>query len=94
MYDKSHFGVKRHGKFSPIIQGRAGVNQKGISSGLMFRKHMADLGNYLNSQHGIVISDEILVNLLRANDLILFSDNTAGIQSLLNGLEKVVPIIK
>ena len=88
LYDKSHFRVKRHGKLSPIIQSRAGVNQGGISSGLMFRKYMADLGDYLNSQHGIVISDEILVHLLWADDLILFSDTTEGLQSLLNGLEK------
>ena len=87
LYDKSHFRVKRHGKLNPIVQSRAGVNQGGISSGLMFRKYMADSGDHLNSQHGIVISDEIIVHLLWADDLILFSDTTEGLQSLLNGLE-------
>ena len=84
LYDKSQFRVKRHDKLSPIIQSQAGVNQGGISSGLMFRKYLADLGDYLN----IVISDEIPVHLLWADDLILFSDTTEGLQSLLNDLEK------
>ena len=82
--DKIQFRVKRHDKLSPIIQSQTGVNQGGISSGLMFRKYMADLGDYLN----IVISDEIPVHLLWADDLIIFSDTTEGLQSLLNGLEK------
>ena len=94
LYDKSHFRVKRHGKLSPIIQSRAGVNQGGISNGLVFRKYMADLGDYLNRKHGIVISNEILVHLVCVDDLIIFSDTTKGLQSLLNGLEKFVPIIK
>ena len=88
LYNKSNFRVKRHGQLSPAIQNRTGVNQGGISSGLMFRKYLADLGEYLNNQYGIVISDEILVHLLWADDLILFSDTCEGMQNLLNGLEK------
>ena len=63
-----------------------GVNQGGISSGLLFRKYMADLGDYLNAEYGVVISDEIIVHLLWADDLILFSDTEKGLQNLLNGL--------
>ena len=54
----------------------------------MFRKYLADLGEYFNNQHGIVISDEILVHQLWADDLILYSDTCEGMKSLLNGLEK------
>ena len=49
---------------------------------------MADLGNYLNSIYGVVLSDEIIVHLLWADDLILFSDTQQGLQKLLNGLQK------
>ena len=49
---------------------------------------MADLGNYLNSEYGVVLSDEIIVHLLWADDLILFSDTQQGLQKLLNGLQK------
>ena len=88
LYNKSNFRVKRHGQLSTAIQNRTGVNQGGISSGMMFRKYLANLGEYLNNQHGIVISGEIFVHLLWADDLILFSDTCEGMQSLLNGLEK------
>ena len=88
LYAKSHFRVKRNGKLSPAIPNWSGVNQGGISSGLLFRKYMADLGNYLNTEYGVVLSDEIIVHLLWADDLILFSDTQQGLQKLLNGLQK------
>ena len=88
LYAKSKFRVKRNGALSPAIWNQSGVNQGGISSGLLFRKYMADLGNYLNSEYGVVLSDEIIVHLLWADDLILFSDTQHGLQKLLNGLQK------
>ena len=88
LYAKSHFRVKRNGTLSPAIPNQTGVNQGGISSGLLFRKYMADLGKYLNSEYGVVLSDEIVVHLLWADDLILFSDTQQGLQKLLNGLQK------
>ena len=88
LYDKSQFRVKRNGKLSPVINNYSGVNQGRISSGLLFRKYMADLGDYLNAEYGVVISDEIIVHLLWADDLILFSDTEKGLQNLLNGLHK------
>ena len=88
LYTKSNFRAKRNGKLSPVIPNQSGVNQEGISSGLLFRRYMADLGNYLNSECGIVISDEILVHLLWADDLVLFSDTKQGLQKLINGLQK------
>ena len=42
LYDKTHFRVKRNGKLSPVIPNNIGVNQGGITSGLMFRKYMSD----------------------------------------------------
>ena len=83
LYTKNHFRVKRNnGELSPVIPNQSGVNQGGISSGLLFRRYMADLGNYSNSECGIVISDEILVHLLWADDLVLFSDTKQGLQKL------------
>ena len=89
LYAKRHFRVKRNGKLSPAIPNWSGVNQGGISSGLLFRKYMADLGNYSNTEYGVVLSDEIIVHLLWADDLILFSDTQQGLQKLLNGLQKI-----
>ena len=52
----------------------------------MFRKYSAELGEYLNNQHGIVILDKVFVNLLLADDLILFSDTCKCMQIILNVL--------
>ena len=88
LYAKSHFRVKPNGTLSPAIPNQTGVNQGGISSGLLFRKYMAHLGKYLNSEYGVVLFDEIIVHLQWADDLILFSDTQQGLQKLLNGLHK------
>ena len=82
LHSKSNFGrVKRHSQLSPAIQNRTGIIQGRISSDLMFRRYSAHLGEYLNNQH-VIISDEILVYILWADDLILFSDSYEGMQSL------------
>ena len=71
-----------------LINNVLGVNQGGVSSGLLFRKYMADLNEYLDSQFGVCISDVIIMHLLWADDLFLISDHVTGLQKLLNGLLK------
>ena len=88
LYGKTHFQVKRNGRLSRPIQNNLGINQGGISSGLMFRKYMSDLSTYLSSKVGIAISNEIIAHIIRGNDLILFSDTPSGLQKQLNGLLK------
>ena len=88
LYSKTHFRVKRNGKLSPPVLSTLGVNQGGISSGLMFRKYMSDLSTYLSTEVGIVISNEIIAHILWADDLILFSDSPMGLQKQLDGLLK------
>ena len=88
LYGKTHFRVKRNGKLSPPLNSNLGVNQGGISSGLMFRKYMSDLSSYLSKEVGIVIANEIIAHILWADDLILFSDSPAGLQKQLDGLLK------
>ena len=88
LYGKTHFQVKRNGRLSRPIQNNLGVNQGGISSGLMFRKYMSDLSTYLSSEVGIAIANEIIAHILWGDDLILFSDTPSGLQKQLNGLLK------
>ena len=88
LYGKTHFRVKRNWKLSSPVDSNLGVNQGGISSGLMFRKYMSDLSTYLSKEVGIVISNEIIAHILWADDLILFSDSPTGLQKQLNGLLK------
>ena len=81
LYDKSNFCVKRKAKLSPPILNNMGVNQGGIASGFLFRKCMADLVAYLSREYGVLVLDEIIAHLLRADDLKLFSDTQHGIQN-------------
>ena len=46
-YSKTYFRVKINGRISPPIANHVGVNQGGNVSGLLFRKYMADLSEYL-----------------------------------------------
>ena len=88
LYAQSHFRVKRAGKISPPIFNQLAVNQGGVASGLLFRKYLQYIRAYLSKAVGVCISNEIIVHLLWADDLILFSDTTEGLQKQLNGLHK------
>ena len=76
-----------HTRVSSMIFNLLGVNQVGVGSGILFRKYMADLESYLSTAHGICINEEIIVHLLWADDLILFSDTFHGLQIQLDGLK-------
>ena len=81
LYGKTHFQVKRNGRLSRAVLNNLGVNQGGISSGLMFRKYMSDLSTYLSAEVGIAISNEIIAHILWGDDLILFSDTPQACRS-------------
>ena len=66
-----------------------GVNQGGVASGLLFfRKYMADLNAFLNTEFGVCIGEMIIAHILWADDLILMSDTPEGLQHQVNGLFK------
>ena len=75
-------------KLSPVILNNIGFNQEGMTSGLMFRKYMSDLSEHLSKLFGIVVSNAIIIHILRGDDLIIFSDSVDGLQRQLNGLQK------
>ena len=47
---------------------------------------MQDISEYLSKEVGVCVSKEIVVHLLWADDLILFSDSAEGLQWQLDGL--------
>ena len=63
-----------------------GINQ-GIACGLMFRKCMPDLSDYLFKELGVVIEKDSMTHILWAHDLILFSDTTKDLQGCLDDLQ-------
>ena len=85
-YAKTYFRVKINSRVSPSIPNHIGVNQGGNVSGLLFRKYMADLDEYLHREVGIYIGDTIFAHLLWADDLILVTDSAKGLQKQLDGL--------
>lgn len=87
-YEKTYFRVNVKGLLSPPIPNHIGVNQGGNASGLMFRKYLADLCDYLHKEVGVCIGNIIIAHLLWADDLILFSDTVKGLQRQLDGLYK------
>ena len=83
LYSKTKFRVKCNGMLSPPILNEIGVNQGGVCSGLLFRKYVSDLEQYLMFGQGICIDENIVGHLLWADDLILFSGSVAGLQKQL-----------
>ena len=81
LYSKTKFRLKCSGMLSPAILNEIGVNQGGVCSGLLFRKYVADIEQYLMSEMGICIGETIIGHLLWADDLILFSDTITGLKS-------------
>ena len=86
MYSKIKAIVKVKNRLFDWIKDYCGTNQGGPLSPNMFRFILADLREFLNTEFGIVLDDEILAHLLWADDLVLMSDSHAGLQSQLNSL--------
>ena len=87
LYSKTSFRVNNRGWTSFLIHNVLGVNQGGIASGLLFRKYMADMGDYPKSRFGVCMGHSIIMHLLWADDLVLISDTCAGLQKQLDGLQ-------
>ena len=65
------------------------MNQGWVSGARLLWKYIADMGRYLKSEYGVVLSDQNHCALTVTNDHILFSDTQQGFQNLLNGLQNV-----
>ena len=78
--------TKCNRSLSPLLATSTGVNQGGNASSCLFRRYLADIGDYLSTSVGVCFEEEILLHLLWADDLLLVSDTTDGLQKQLNGL--------
>ena len=67
-YSKTYFRIKLNGRISPPIANQVGVNQGGNVSGLLFRKYMADLSEYLHTEVGICLGDSIVAHCSGSNE--------------------------
>ena len=65
LYSKTHYRMKRGGKLSPAIESLTGVNQGGVAGGILFRKYLQDLDEYLKKDAGACIDEKQLNGLKR-----------------------------
>ena len=86
LYSHTSYRVKKNGWISFLIKNVLGVNQGGVASGLLFRKYLSDLSDYLNSKFGICVGKIIIMHILWADDLVLITDEENGMQRHLDGL--------
>ena len=87
MLNNAKSRVKWDSSIGDIIDNLYGVIQGGVLSPSLFKMFIEDLPKYLDKETGIQMG-EILINyLLHADDLVLISETSAGLQKLLRGLE-------
>ena len=83
LYKKTYYRVKCLWLLSPIITENIGVNQAGNASPTWFRHFFSDLGDDLHTHCGLCKTDNIIIYLLFADDLVLISDRHKALQKLL-----------
>jgi len=86
MFDKAQAKVYQLGKIGAPINSLFGVLQGGILSPKLFNEFMSDLPKYLAPHDGIEIDGTYFTHLLYADDIVLMSDSTAGLQNSIDAL--------
>ena len=64
LYNKIYFRLKYDEYISSPTLDTSGVNQGGNASGLLFRRYLADLLEYLNTAFGICCENKVICHLL------------------------------
>ena len=88
MFSKSKTRLNWGKDFSMPFISCFGVIQGGVLSPQLFNKFSRDLCDYLDSECGVKLDKKLLLYLLFADDLILFSHSAKGLQKQLNCLSK------
>ena len=88
MFSKAECHVKWYSCISEILKIEFGVLQCGILSPKFFTKFLQDISKSFDQGQSIPIDTLLIVYLLFANDLVLFSDSANGFQKQLTVLYK------
>ena len=88
MLNNAKTRVKWDSELGEIIENTQGVLQGSVLSPSLFKLFLEDLPNYLNNDNGVIMGDMLISYILQADDLALVSETSAGLQKLIDGLQK------
>ena len=88
MFSKAECRVKWDSCISDLLKSEFGVLQGGMLSPKFFTEFLQDISKSLDQGQGIPVDTLLIVYLLFADDLVLFSDSANGLQKQLIALYK------
>ena len=88
LFGKAKSRVKWNSKIGELLENTCGVLQGGTISPTLFNAHIEDMKLYFAGEPGVSIGGLNINHLLQADDLILTSETSSGLQRLLDKLSK------
>ena len=86
MFSKAGYRVKWDSRISDIIKSEYGVLQGGMLSPKLFTEFLQDISATFDQDQGIPVDTLLMVYLLLADDLVLFSESAEGLQKQLTAM--------
>ena len=87
LFSKAKNRVKWNMELSEMFDNVYGVLQGGIISPSLFKLYIDDMCQYLSGETGVTIGETVVNRLIFADDLVLMSETSTGLQRLIYGLE-------
>ena len=88
MFSKAECRVKWDSCISEILKSEFGVPQSGMLSPKLFTEFLQDISESFDQGQGIPVDTLLIVYLLFADDLVLFSDSANRLQKQSTALYK------
>ena len=88
LFGKAKSRVKWNSKIGELFENTCGVLQGGTISPTLFNAYIEDMQIYFAGEPGVSIGGLNINHLLQADDLILISETSSGLQRLLDKLSK------
>ena len=86
MFSKAECRVKWDSRIRDILKSEFGVLQGGMLSPKLFTEFLQDISALFDQDQGIAVDTLLMVYMLFADDLVLFSESAKGLQKQLTAL--------